>query len=166
MMTRLARLAETLASFQVNLAGLAVLGILATISLDVLMRALFRAPFSATSEIVSYYWMVPAVFLPLMFLEISKGHIETDLFYQHFPTPLKRIARLIAGVLSIGIYGLLAWFTLEQALRATAQGEVAMGVNLLPIWPVRWVMPVVFALAAATALLVLVKRVFGDDPDA
>jgi TRAP-type C4-dicarboxylate transport system permease small subunit len=101
-----------------------------------------------------------------MFLEISKGHIETDLFYQHFPTAMKRIARLIAGVLTIGIYGLLAWFTLEQALRATAQGEVAMGVNLLPIWPVRWVMPVVFALATATALLVLVKRVFGDDPDA
>ena len=110
--------------------------------------------------------MVPAVFLPMMFLEISKGHIETDLFYQHFSVRLKKIARLIAGVLTIGIYGLLAWFTFEQALRATTRGEVAMGVNLLPIWPVRWIMPVVFTLATATALLVLVKRVFGDDPDA
>lgn len=165
-MQALTRLAERLASFQATLAGLAVLGILVTISLDVLMRALFRAPFSATTEIVSYYWMVPAVFLPMMFLEISKGHIETDLFYQHFSVGLKKFARFLAGVLTIGIYGLLAWFTLEQALRSTARGEVAMGVNLLPIWPVRWVMPVVFTLAAATALLVLLKRVLGDDPDA
>ncbi|HEY9020501.1 MAG TPA: TRAP transporter small permease subunit [Paracoccaceae bacterium] len=165
-MKRLTRYAEALASFQANLAGLAVLGILLTISLDVLMRSIFKAPFSATTEIVSYYWMVPAVFLPMMFLEISKGHIETDLFYQHFSVRLKKIARLIAGVLTIGIYGLLAWFTFEQALRATTRGEVAMGVNLLPIWPVRWIMPVVFTLATATALLVLVKRVFGDDPDA
>lgn len=165
-MKRLTHLAEALASLQANLAGLAVLGILLTISIDVLMRAIFKAPFSATTEIVSYYWMVPAVFLPMMFLEISKGHIETDLFYQHFSLGMKKVARLIAGVLTIGIYGLLTWFTLEQALRATARGEVAMGVNLLPIWPVRWIMPVVFALTTATALLILVKRVFGDDPDA
>ena len=96
-MKRLTRYAEALASFQANLAGLAVLGILLTISLDVLMRSIFKAPFSATTEIVSYYWMVPAVFLPMMFLEISKGHIETDLFYQHFSVRLKKIARLIAG---------------------------------------------------------------------
>jgi TRAP-type C4-dicarboxylate transport system permease small subunit len=165
-MHRLTRYAQSLASFQANLAGLAVLGILLTISVDVLMRAIFRAPFSATTEIVSYYWMVPAVFLPMMFLEISNGHIETDLFYRHFSVRMKKLARLVSGLLSIGIYGMLAWFTLEQALRATARGEVAMGVNLLPIWPVRWVMPVVFALAAVTALLVLVKRISGDDPDA
>lgn len=164
-MNRLLRYAAKLANLQADLAGLAVLAILLTISLDVSMRAVFNAPFSATTEIVSFYYMVPLVFLPIMHLELSNGHIDTDLFYRHFSLPMRKAARLLNGVLSVGIYGLLAWFTLEQALQSTSRGEVAMGVNLLPIWPVRWVLPVVFALATITAFLVLVRRLLGNNPD-
>ena len=34
-----------------------------------------------------------------------------------------------------------------------------MGVNLLPIWPVRWVLPAVFATATAAAILLSIQRI-------
>ncbi len=152
-MTFLLRAGERLARLQLHIASFAVLAILLNISLDVAMRAFFNASFSVTTELVSYYYMIPVVFLPIMTLELQGGHIDTDLFYRFFPQPAKVLSRIVSGVISIGIYGLLAYFTFKQAVSSTKSGEVAMGVNLLPIWPVRWVLPVVFVLAAAAAFL-------------
>jgi TRAP-type C4-dicarboxylate transport system permease small subunit len=160
-MTFLMWAGDRLARVQLHLAGLAVLAILLNISVDVAMRAFFNASFSATTELVSYYYMIPVAFLPIMTLELKGGHIDTDLFYRLFPEPLKRVSRCISGIISVGIYGLLAYFTFVQAVSSTKSGEVAMGVNLLLIWPVRWVLPVVFALAAAAAFLVSVQYVLG-----
>ncbi len=154
---------ERLAKLQLHLAGLAVLAILLNISLDVAARAFFNTSFSVTTELVSYYYMVPVVFLPLMTLEVKGEHINTDLFYRYFPEALKTMSRLVSGAISIGIYGLLANFTFKQAIIATKSGEVAMGVNLLPIWPVRWVLPVVFTLCAVIALLVALQSVRRGD---
>ena len=147
----LLRLADCAASAFAFLAALAVLAVLLTITVDVGMKALFNAPFSNTIELVSYYYMVPLTFLPIVMLEVRREHIDTDIFFRFFPRPLKRLARLISGAITVGIYGLLAWYTFEQALKSTATGELAMGVNLLPIWPVRWILPVVFSLATLIA---------------
>lgn len=164
-MSFLIRCANWLARAQLQIAGLAVLAILLNISLDVIMRALFNAPFSATTELVSYYYMIPVVFLPIMMLELTRSHIDTDLFYRMFPNWLKKLSRVVSGVISIGIYGLLAQYTLQQALSSTARGEVAMGVNMLPIWPVRWFLPVVFTLAAVTALLTTIQFIRQGEQD-
>ncbi|MCY6382200.1 TRAP transporter small permease [Hoeflea prorocentri] len=164
-MSLLLRLAERLAHYQLQIAGLAVAAILLTITVDVGMRALFNAPFSVTTELVSYYYMVPLTFLPIMMLEMRGEHIDTTLFYQMFPKSLKKLARVVSGVITIGIYGLLTRFTFAQALTSTASGEVAMGVNLLPIWPVRWVLPVVFALSTVAAFLMTVHYLSGNAND-
>lgn len=154
-----------LARLQLHLAGLAVLAILVNISVDVIMRAFFSASFSITTELVSYYYMVPLAFLPMMTLELHGGHIDTDLFFRLFPRTLKLLSRVVSGAISIGIYGLLAVFTFKQAMVSTKAGEVAMGVNLLPIWPVRWVLPTVFALAALAALAVTLQYLLGARRD-
>lgn len=61
--------AEKLAQLQLIVAALAVLALLLTISLDVILRATVNAPFSATIEIVSFYYMIPIVFSRLCFLK-------------------------------------------------------------------------------------------------
>lgn len=165
-MKPLFRIAEGAAAIQLQIAGLAVLAIFLTISLDVLMKAFFNAPFSITIELVSYYYMIPLTFLPMMMLELRQEHIDTNLFYQMFPTVVQRIAQVISGAITIGIYGLLTRFTFEQALKSTASGEVAMGVNLLPIWPMRWVLPITFAFATLTAVLMTLHLLMnGSDDD-
>lgn len=158
-MQTLTRLAGVCARLQLTLAAAAVLALLLTVSLDVILRATANAPFSATIEVVSFYYMIPLVFLPIMTLELTRGHIDTDLFYLLFPRRLKQVAIAVSGLLTVGVYGLLAWVTFKQAIASTGRGEVSMGVNLLPIWPVRWVLPVVFASATIAAILVSLERI-------
>jgi TRAP-type C4-dicarboxylate transport system permease small subunit len=154
------------ANFQLTLAAIGVLAILLTISLDVFLRAAFNAPFSATIEIVSYYYMIPVVFFPMMYLEHTGTHIDTDLFYGLFPTGLQKFSDLVSGLITIGIYGLIGFVTFKQAITSTQSGEVAMGVNLLPIWPVRWILPIVFISAAFAATLLTIHRILKGTDDA
>lgn len=159
------RLAGSLARLQLAIAALAVFAILLTVSVDVLLRASVNAPIGATIEIVSFYYMIPLVFFPIMTLELTGGHIDTDLFYRLFPRRLKQISIIVSVLLTTVIYLVLAYFTFKQAVISTNNGEVSMGISHLPIWPVRWVLPFVFATSAVAAFLLCVKRFGSRDQD-
>ena len=163
-MTLIYRWTDQIARGQLALAAIAICSILFAISLDVILRTTLRAPLTGTMEVVSFYCMVPVVFLPIMLLELRGEHIETDLFYRLFPLSFKRVSIIISGTLSIGIYGLLTFITFEQALSSTSRGEVSMGVNLMPIWPVRWILPIAFSTSALGALLLLIRNLSRKSP--
>lgn len=79
---------------------------------------------------------------------------------------MKQFSYAIAGILTIGIYSLLTYVTLKQAISSTQAREVSMGVSLLPIWPARWVLPVVFSSSAVAALILSIKHIMnGTDDD-
>ncbi|MFK8081391.1 MAG: TRAP transporter small permease [Granulosicoccus sp.] len=149
---------ERFARMQLAIAALAIFAILVAISLDVILRSTIRAPLTGTMEVVSFYCMIPVVFLPIMLLEIRGEHIETDLFFRFFPVLAKKLSIIVSGLLSIGIYCLLAFITYEQAISSTSSGEVSMGVNMMPIWPVRWILPFVFASSAIAALVLSIRN--------
>lgn len=148
---------DKLATFQLMLAAFAVLGILLAIFIDVCSRAIFNAPIGMTLDIVSYWCMIPVTFFPLMYLEIRREHIETDLFYSRFSPRLRHLSDLISGILATAIYVGIAWLTFQQAITATQSQEVSMGVNLIPIWPARWILPLAFGSAAFASILVTVR---------
>ena len=147
-----------LAWIQLALAAIAVAMILLNISLDVVLRVLFNAPLDSTIEIVSYYYMIPIAFLPIMTLELKNQHVATDLFYRNFSNRLKRVSVLVAGLLTVLLYGALTYFTFEQAVNSTMRGEVSMGSNYLPIWPVRWVLPFVFLTSGIAAVAQVIQQ--------
>lgn len=152
---------DRFARLQLAIAGFAVMAILLAISLDVVLRTVLSAPLTGTMEVVSFYCMIPVVFLPIMILEVRGEHIDTDLFYRFFPVTAKRLSVIISGLLSVGIYGLLTYITFEQAVSSTGRGEVAMGVNLMPVWPVRWILPLAFASSAAAAFVLTIRKIRG-----
>lgn len=157
---------DRFARLQLALAACAVLAILLAISLDVVLRTALSAPLTGTMELVSYYCMIPLVFLPIMVLEVRGEHIDTDLFYRFFPVFAKRLSVIISGLLSMGIYGLLTYITYEQAISSTGRGEVSAGVNLMPIWPVRWILPLAFASSTLAALGLTIRNLKGVSQDA
>jgi len=55
------------------------------ITVDVVLRLMFGGAFPGTLEIVSFYYMVYAVFLPLAFVERRGEHIEVDAFFNLMP---------------------------------------------------------------------------------
>lgn len=137
------------------LAGLAMLCLLLMMFQvvgDVVLKYAFNAPIENNLEIVSFYYMVAVVFLPLAMVERRHEHINVDLFVLLLPKRVQQIIYAFAAVTACLFFALLAYQTCLDAFNSTAKGEVMMGTNLVPIWPTRWLLPVGFSLISLMTL--------------
>lgn len=135
------------------LGGIALVAMLVHVNADVLGRYLFNAPLPMTTEVVSYYYMVAVVFLPLAAVEWRDGHISVELLTQ-LMGPRARMALLVpAAVIAAGYFALLCWRTLLIAIDKYQVGEFVTGVMALDIWPTRFMVPAGCGLIALVILL-------------
>jgi TRAP-type C4-dicarboxylate transport system permease small subunit len=139
----------------------------AHVTLDVIGRISIGRPLYATTEIVSFYYMVAVVCLPLAYIELRDEHITVDLFYQHAPLWLKKAIFVFSCLMTAGFFGLFAYQSWHDSLRAMAVREVIMGHAFIEIWPSRFFMPLAFALLTIAALLRAAKAVItSGEPEA
>lgn len=141
------------------LSGAAVLGGAVTliamtvhITADVLLKYFMNRPLSGTLEIVSAYYMVAVVFLPLASVELARDSIAVDVGYQFMPNLMKLACMVIVFSVTTVVYAVLAYSSWGDALKSFGMREVVMGNALVSIWPGRFVLPVSFGLAALASL--------------
>lgn len=138
------------------LGGAALILMMLHISADVVARYIFNSPLHGTVEIVSAYYMVAVVFLPLAMIERANGHIVVELVTQHLPRRGQDVLIAIVALVSALYFGTFAWRTWGDALNKYAVGESALGMVQVTIWPTRFYLPVGCALIA----LVLLHKAF------
>lgn len=144
---------QRLANVGVWISGLATLAMMVHITADVALKYLLNQGVPATLEIVSTYYMVATVFLPIAALELSKSSIAVDVVYQYLPRPLQFVCMVVVYLTSVIVYLTLAWNSWGDALRAFRVGEVMMGgVSAVSVWPSRFVMPISLLVAGAVCL--------------
>jgi TRAP-type C4-dicarboxylate transport system permease small subunit len=139
-------------------AAAALIAMLVHINLDVLGRYLFNAPLPMTIEIVSTYYMVEVVFLPLASVEWRDGHITVDVLARLFGGRAERILFAAVAVLSAAYFAALAWRSALTAIDKFRIGEFAMGTAVLVTWPTRFLVPLGCGLIALVLLLKAVRR--------
>lgn len=151
------------------LTGLAVIGALATVLLmlhvfaDVVMRNLQNRPIPATFELVTNYYMVALAFIPLAWVEKSGGMVQVEVINAALGSGLMRVSDALVALISAVIYGVLAWVTLNVALRNTGIGSYVMTNQIrVPTWPAYWLPPLGFSLAAAVCALRLIDPRGGE----
>lgn len=130
---------------------------------DVVLKYLFNAPIENNLEIVSFYYMVAVVFLPLAMVERRHEHINVDMFVLLLPQKAQRAVYCFASIAACLFFVLLAYQTFIDAFRATMVGEVMMGTNLVPIWPSRWFLPLGLSLVSLMTLNHALRAMM--DPD-
>ncbi len=133
------------------LAGIAVAVMMVQVAADVIGRYLLGAPLPATIAIVSQYYMVIVVFLPLALPERNNGHIAVDVVTARLPVAAQRHLGALTQIFSALVYGALAYATGAEALTKLADRArvIESGVSI-PIWPAY------FALPAGCLLMALV----------
>lgn len=146
------RLLNQCARFLSYVAMVCLLLMMLQVVADVTLKYLANAPIENNLEIVSFYYMVAVVFLPLALVEAKHEHINVDLFYLMLPRRLQQYMYCFASLIAVLFFGLLAYQTAIDAYRATLVGEVMMGTSLVPIWPSRWFLPIGFFVTAAMCL--------------
>ena len=133
--------------------ALAIIVMATHVTADVVGRTLFSKPIAGTTEIVSFYYMVAAVCLPLAYIDLRDDHITVDLLYLTMPLGLKRVMFVLSCLATAGFFAIFAYETWVIALRAMASGEMVMGSALIEIWPSRFFLPAGFGLLTLAALL-------------
>jgi len=148
------RLLSWISNALMVVAGIAMMLMMAHIGADIAGKYLFNTPVIATLEVVSWYYMVAVVFLPVAYIQIHGRHLQVELFTRQLSP--RKLAFLEGMVAMLGcIYvGILFYLTLEQAIEQTAKGEVQDATYFdLPVWPTRWLLPA--GMGTMTLVLVL-----------
>ncbi len=144
------------------LAGLTTMLMMIHITVDSVLR-LFNVPIKGTVEIVSAYYMVAAVFLPIAVVELYHESISVDTIYQFLPRPLQFVCMVVVFSTSAIVYFMLAWTSWGDSWRSFQSGEVVMGTVPIIIWPSRFLMPVSLVLAGSVCLWHLWRLLSSDE---
>ena len=86
-------------------------------------------------------FMVPAVFLPLMFVQLRREHVFVGVVTDWLSPRSRAFLDGLASLVGIVIFGFLSWLALDKAIQAFAVGEYRIAVISVPIWPYRWIIP-------------------------
>lgn len=130
-------LAAPLAVIDHVLATLAALGIFAImiiVSLDVLLRYVFNAPFAWSFDLISIYLMSGAFFLALSDTLRLEHHVSVDIVYMRLPLKARRILKVIAWALSCVLFACITVLATQAALDRWNNADVVAGAIEWPTW--------------------------------
>ena len=146
------------------IAGVMMCLMMMHISADVLLKYMFNRPLTGTVELVQYYYMIGAVYLPLAFVQLRNRHISVELLFDRLPDWGQRAADGCALACAAIFFGILAYQSLLDAVSAWQIGEIIMGSATIPIWPSRFFLPISFSLVCLVSLVRLIDEVFLGRP--
>ncbi|APX24957.1 MAG: TRAP transporter small permease [Rhodobacteraceae bacterium] len=146
--------------------GLPLLLMMAHVCLDVLLRQVFGIILPGTLEIVSFHYMVIAVFLPLALVELWRKSVAVDIVYLMLPRRAQLVLIALVLATTAAVYLGLAWRTWGDAMGAMRRGDFLMGGRLeVPTWQSRFALPLGFGSAGLVALWQLWGVLSGRDRD-
>mgnify|MGYP006278299205 CR=1 FL=1 len=164
-MKQLGRLLSSLNGLAIWFGTIVVFLLIVHVTADVGLRYLFNSPLPGTILIVSVFYMIPIVFLPLAAVEEDDGHITVELIYDLLAERIRWILRLFSLLLSMTVFGALALRTFEEAILKFDTGTFAMEAGMrIPTWPAYFTLPIGFGLMLLVLSYKLICEVTGKTP--
>lgn len=145
-------------------AGLALLGTLGILAMmlhvtaDVILRSTLSISVPATIELVTRYYMITLVLLPLGWVEWKQQMVTVEAFSGVFGEAGIRWLDTLVALLAAGFYALFTLATWEKAAEQFDLGAYVMALDLaVPVWPTYFVLPLSFALACLVCLIRILR---------
>lgn len=157
---RLLQRATRISEIAVMFSGLVMALMVIHVVTDVTLRYVMGVPLSGTTEIVSRYYMVSLIFLPLAFVQVTDKNISASLLSDLLPARAQLLLDCFASLLMAVFGAVLGWRTAVEALRATEISEqIQTSAFFLPTWPARWIPVMAMVLLVIVSLLALVVQI-------
>ena len=116
------------------------------VSADITLRSFFGFGIEGTIEI-NEYLLVIIGFLGLSATEARRGHIAVELVVSRMSLPQRYIIQQVSRLIVILFCFLFIFAGTKKAISAFCGGETNwFGIHILPVWYVRWIVPIGFAL--------------------
>lgn len=148
-------------------AGVGIVLMMLHVCADVLLDNFLGSPIPGTAEIVAYYYMGAAVFLPLPLVEFRNAGINVDLFYSMTGPRGRQLMLVLAYLAQALFFAILAWQSGDDAIQAFLKGELVEARVSIPVWPGRFFLPVAFAVGSLVSVLLLARTILDPtfDPE-
>ena len=143
----------------VVLAAVSLILMMFHVTVEVAGRATGAFTMIGTLEIVSFYYMIMLVMLPMGFVELRNEHIRVDLFVQMMPARLQLVLYVLSCLVSITFFAMMFWQSYHDALNSTQRMETIMSNFIFYIWPSRWALPIGFFGLLLASLSNLLKSI-------
>lgn len=133
------RLIDRISIVLAALGGVATVGLMINVVLDVIGRSILNRPLPGTLEITQFAWMPTLVSLGLGYALLRGEHIRVNLLTSPTGPQTQRVVEIIAMTFTLATVGLFIWFGSQSALHSMDIGEWAVGASWLPVAPFRWI---------------------------
>ena len=142
-MQALERILSGMIGIATLISGIALSLMMVHITADVASKFFFSHPLPGTIAIVSNYYMVAVVFLPLAFAERRNQHITVEILVERLPFLAQRRLNGLSAIYSAVLLGLLTWRGMQEALRKTDVGTFIIEQDVrIDTWPAFYLMPI------------------------
>ena len=145
------KLVDALSTCLCWVSALCIVGMMLLTSSDVMLRYL-GYPIKGTYDIVGMLGAL-VVALPIARTQVLNRHVSMDFMAQRKSRLARGIAQLIAFVLGIAVYALIAWQLIAFARKLQSIGRVSDTMEI-PLYPFVYAIAVAFML---TCLVLLVQ---------
>lgn len=119
--------------------GLAALGLMINVVLDVLGRTLLHHPIPPTLDLTQFAWMPVLISLGLGYALQRGEHIRVNLLTSPTSSRTQRIIEIVSMAVTLATIAPLALYTAARAQASLASGEAAVSTEWLLLWPFRWI---------------------------
>ncbi len=142
-----------------TIAGFLMMAMMAHIVTDVLFKWLLNSPIDGTLEIVSHYYMVGLIYLPLSYVQHRGSHIVAEIFTQNLADRVRAGLEGVIGVFLFVYVVLFVWTSGKEAIEKTAENEFLEATeSFIVIWPTRWFVTIGFAIMGCYAIYQAVRN--------
>ena len=142
-----------------------VIMVLATMS-DIFMRYFFNDTITGVMEFDSTL-LVFAVFLGIAYTQHLRAHIRVEIFTSRLRQRTQQVVDLVMLFLSLGVFSLVVWGTIGQAVLSWGILELQAGAARFPVYPAKTVMPIgafVYCLVVVTQIVQRIGELRGHAP--
>lgn len=163
-MNTLSRLADKFTEFLSYVGMIGVLAMMMHICADIVSRTLFGVSVPATLEMVTRYYMLMLVLLPLAWVEKNRAMIAVEVFSGVFCKLCDRVLDVLVSLACAGVYFILLISTWQKAVEQYNIGSYIIALDTqIYVWPGYFTLPFGFGMAALVCLL-RILLVFSDAP--
>ncbi|KAA1172308.1 TRAP transporter small permease [Marinobacter salinexigens] len=125
------------------------------VTAEVLLRVLFELHIPGTMEVVTYYYMVTAVFIGIFSCTVEDCHVRVDVFAQFLRGGVRRLVDWVGAIAVAAYFGIFAYGLYLKAVGSWKRQETVDAIAFqLTTWPSRW-------LALAGIFLAFLASLYG-----
>ncbi len=146
-MKKVTKITRLLVELMNYLAALSIIAMMLLTCADVLLR-FFKHPILGTYELVGLFGAL-TIALAIPATTLSKGHVAVEFLVEKLPSSGQKICTIIANLLSLSLFALIAWQSFLYANMLKSTGEVTLSLQM-PFYPI------IYTISAASLLVCIV----------